>query len=199
MNEALKSSLAGIIRHLITTGGGAIGLKGVIDEQQSGLITGAVMTLVGVGWSIWQKYRTNANPKPSNTSKLIAPIILALAMTGCIGGKYPIDSMVQDARDVGEGVSILLTIKPEYRSEIVIARDALAIVEKAEELDLLAVVDIVESLHLEDLNTPESQAYILAARIVIRRLQNQFEIGNINDARPIVVALREGLDYSLSQ
>ena len=44
----------GITRHLLTTGGGALVAKGAVDASQMEAISGAALTLVGVGFSIFK-------------------------------------------------------------------------------------------------------------------------------------------------
>jgi hypothetical protein len=44
-------TILGIIRHLLTFGGGWLVAKGYIDEASATEIVGAVTTLVGVVWS----------------------------------------------------------------------------------------------------------------------------------------------------
>lgn len=47
--------IAGLIRHALTTAGGALATHGVIEAGQVEVGVGAIMALVGIGWSIWQK------------------------------------------------------------------------------------------------------------------------------------------------
>lgn len=55
MDEATQSILAGIVRHLVTTGAGVLVTHGYIQSSQTEQVVGAVMLLVGIGWSWWQK------------------------------------------------------------------------------------------------------------------------------------------------
>lgn len=55
MNATTQSILAGIVRHLVTTGAGVLVAHGYIQSSQSEQVIGAVMVLIGVGWSWWQK------------------------------------------------------------------------------------------------------------------------------------------------
>lgn len=45
----------GLIRHALTAGGGILVAKGYLDAGQMDLIVGSLVTLIGVGWSIWAK------------------------------------------------------------------------------------------------------------------------------------------------
>lgn len=45
----------GLIRHILTFGGGLLSAKGYIAETDVELITGAVITLVGTAWSAYDK------------------------------------------------------------------------------------------------------------------------------------------------
>lgn len=65
-----KELVFAALRHLLTFGGGLLVARGYAsqDEISQGVgalieLIGAICTLVGVGWSIWHKYRA----KPSTT------------------------------------------------------------------------------------------------------------------------------------
>lgn len=55
MDKATPAILAGIVRHLVTTGAGVLVAHGYIQSSQTEQVVGAVMVLVGIGWSWWQK------------------------------------------------------------------------------------------------------------------------------------------------
>lgn len=55
MDQTTQSILAGIVRHLVTTGAGVLVAHGYIQSSQTEQVVGAVMVLVGIGWSWWQK------------------------------------------------------------------------------------------------------------------------------------------------
>ena len=50
-----KNELLGLIRHALTFVGGIVVTKGLIDESLFQELLGGIMTLVGAGWSIWEK------------------------------------------------------------------------------------------------------------------------------------------------
>lgn len=47
--------ILGIARHLLTFGAGYLVAQGIIDESTAEALVGAVLTLIGVGWSIYDK------------------------------------------------------------------------------------------------------------------------------------------------
>lgn len=56
MNSAfLKPLIMAVARHLATTAGGALASYGVIASAQTETVSGALLTLVGVGLSAWDK------------------------------------------------------------------------------------------------------------------------------------------------
>lgn len=58
IEDFFPPEVAGVmIRHMLTTAGGSLVASGVIDSEQLSQGVGAVMVLLGVGWSIYQKYR----------------------------------------------------------------------------------------------------------------------------------------------
>ena len=50
-----KTQILGIVRHVLTFGGGLLAGKGVIDESVAVEITGALITLIGIVWSYLDK------------------------------------------------------------------------------------------------------------------------------------------------
>lgn len=50
-----KEQVLGIVRHVLTFGGGWLVTKGAIDEGLLVEIVGAVTTLAGAVWSVWAK------------------------------------------------------------------------------------------------------------------------------------------------
>ena len=53
--ETLQPILAGIMRHALTTVGGALAAKGIMNSGTVNEFVGAGMVLAGVAWSWWQK------------------------------------------------------------------------------------------------------------------------------------------------
>jgi hypothetical protein len=51
----MKDSILGIIRHVLTTGGGAIAAQGHLASDEVNLAVGAIVTIVGVVWSVIEK------------------------------------------------------------------------------------------------------------------------------------------------
>jgi len=50
-----QQQVLGIVRHILTFGGGILVTKGVLDEGMVAEISGAVITLIGAVWSIIEK------------------------------------------------------------------------------------------------------------------------------------------------
>lgn len=50
-----KDQVLGLIRHVLTFGGGILIAKGLVSEAASTEIIGAVITLVGSVWSVLSK------------------------------------------------------------------------------------------------------------------------------------------------
>lgn len=60
-----KEQIFGILRHILTTAGGALVAKGAIDEATLMEGVGAVVTLVGVAWSFWVKKNAAVEEAPA--------------------------------------------------------------------------------------------------------------------------------------
>jgi hypothetical protein len=52
-----REQFLGILRHVLTTLGGIMVTKGVIDETMAVEATGAIITLIGVIWSVASKQK----------------------------------------------------------------------------------------------------------------------------------------------
>ena len=58
-----KGMALGIVRHLLTTAGGALVAKGVLDAGLMSTGVGSVVTIATIAWSIYQKYQANKKLK----------------------------------------------------------------------------------------------------------------------------------------
>ncbi len=50
------ATISALIRHGLTTGGGALMSSGLIDAAQAESLIGAGMTMAGIAWSIGRKW-----------------------------------------------------------------------------------------------------------------------------------------------
>jgi hypothetical protein len=53
-------ALMGVIRHILTFGGGFLVAKGLVDEETMLQAVAALATLIGLGWSIFAKKKPAA-------------------------------------------------------------------------------------------------------------------------------------------
>jgi len=53
--ETLKPILAGMVRHFLTTAGGALVAGGYLSSSDASAFVGGGMVIAGVAWSWWQK------------------------------------------------------------------------------------------------------------------------------------------------
>lgn len=60
MQELTSENIQAVVRHSLTFIGGIAVNYGWIDEQNVVLMAGAIATLAGVAWSVWQKNRQNS-------------------------------------------------------------------------------------------------------------------------------------------
>lgn len=56
-----KDMILGLVRHILTFGGGLLAGNGVIGESEVEIAVGALVTLIGVVWSAWQKKKPVAD------------------------------------------------------------------------------------------------------------------------------------------
>ena len=50
-----KETWLGVVRHVLTFGGGFLASWGYIGSGDVEIAVGAVITLIGLGWSAWDK------------------------------------------------------------------------------------------------------------------------------------------------
>lgn len=55
MKTILEKQLLGLMRHLLTTAGGAAVAAGYLDGSQASVVIGALVAILGVGLSIAEK------------------------------------------------------------------------------------------------------------------------------------------------
>lgn len=58
MNDSIKS----IVRHGFSFGGGFLVAKGLVTLDQANELAGAVITVLGIGWSIYKNLKTPPAP-----------------------------------------------------------------------------------------------------------------------------------------
>lgn len=52
-----KEVIQSLIRHVLTALGAILVSKGVVGQTDSEAIVGGLVTAVGLGWSVWDKYK----------------------------------------------------------------------------------------------------------------------------------------------
>ena len=55
MKELIQTVGLPLIRHALTAGGGALVAGGYLDASQAQTATGAILALLGIGLSMWDK------------------------------------------------------------------------------------------------------------------------------------------------
>lgn len=129
--------------------------------------------------------------------------LMACVLTiGCSTIRTPEDqlkALVADARDIGEvGTTIALLENKEFRDELEATRNALLALEQLPDpITVESLVDVLKKLPVKELQSPKAQLYILAGKLIIRRAGVNYTLGSIG-MRPIVTALREGMDDALT-
>lgn len=193
MNETLKQSLLGVIRHLLTVGAGALGISGATSENEIQIVSAGLVGIIAIVWSVINKRGQSSAPLV-----LIPFLVAGLTVTGCQITPDRISYLAEDAYDVGDGgASILLAYSPGSLEDLQRAVAGLEALEDQDSITLSSVVEIVDALKLEELEGGEADAIKSLLRIFLRRIQNAWVGGNLDDLKPIVRALREGIEAAL--
>lgn len=97
-------ALGGLIRHALTTLGGVAVAKGYIDESTMAGGVGAIMTLLGIAWSLWAKRGKSAPTVQAHPLAVLGALMLGmLVLGGC------------SAPQIASGVKASLTVDAELR------------------------------------------------------------------------------------
>jgi hypothetical protein len=79
-----KTVVLSIVRHLLTFAGGALAARGVANAEEVEQGIGALMTLIGLGLSIYEKRNRPAAPLPPGTLALLFLLVpMGLLFGGC--------------------------------------------------------------------------------------------------------------------
>lgn len=131
--------------------------------------------------------------------KSVLPIVLcALIAAGCqtTNDNRNVASAVKTAAFVGTSMALLE--HPEWRSHFEQARGDLALVEQMEAIDFTMVLAIVHRLPVKELRSPEAALIITGAAIILADYGGEIPLDQIEQARPVIVALRQGIELGLS-
>jgi hypothetical protein len=88
-----KEMILGLSRHVLTAAGGYLLANGLADDSEVNEIVGALVTLLGAGWSIWAKVQA----KKAAAVKVVAVLVMLGvigAVAGCAGLKPGSDGLV---------------------------------------------------------------------------------------------------------
>lgn len=64
----IKNAVLGILRHILTTAGGFLGGEGVLTGDDVNAAVGAIMTIIGIAWSAFDKYKTEKKIEAASTN-----------------------------------------------------------------------------------------------------------------------------------
>lgn len=134
----------------------------------------------------------------------VAGLSLLLAATnGCVTSKMTegdVALLAQDLKDVArEGTIYALTEKPEWRTNVIRARDQLSLFStQPGPVTFDSMLEVLRQLPIEELKSTEARLAITAARITLRRAGRNIELGDITNQKPLARGLAEGITDGLS-
>jgi len=133
--------------------------------------------------------------------KILAIIASASLLCGCTTTpqQTQIEQLAADLRDITEAtVIIALAEKPDNRDELLLVLGKLKALEALPDpITLTSLRSLLMELPLDRLESDKGQLYIIGARVILRRVSYEVDLGTLTTVRPIVVALREGLEAGL--
>lgn len=133
-------------------------------------------------------------------SKIIPIILLALCVlipTGCstLNGQSP---QLKSAALVAAYVGTAETLRahPEYRAGFELAARELRVLEDGN-VDALKLMEIVQRLPVKELKSDRATIIITAATILLTDQIGATPIEKLNDLKPVVSAIRQGIEQGL--
>jgi hypothetical protein len=121
----------------------------------------------------------------------------AMLATGCasIGRNSSLVTSVKVAAYTGTAVG--LADHPEWRRGFEEAHADLALIEQAEVIDFVFVLAVVQRLPVKELKSDKAAILITAATILLSDYGGSLPLDRLEELRPVVKAMREGIGLGL--
>lgn len=95
------------------------------------------------------------------------------------------------------GSAEYLKIHPDKKDAFVSASRSLLAVEQSETVDVATLLAIVNKLPLKELKSEHAVIAITAATIMLTDYAGSLQLDQLNSLKPVVKAIREGIDLAL--
>lgn len=131
-------------------------------------------------------------------------LLLLLGLAGLAGCATPTNpdtvAKIASAAKIAAyvGTKEYLGQHPEKKSDFLIARDALLVIETSEHVDLAALLKIVNQLPVKELKSPDAVLIITASTILLTDYTKQLPVDQLDNLKPVAAAIREGIDLGLN-
>jgi hypothetical protein len=133
--------------------------------------------------------------------KVIAILSISCVLmfvTGCASvGKQPADYAPAVKQAALDGTILAIGEHPEWREHFLTAADELNVLANAPVINFQTVIDIANRLPVKELKSKDAKLAISGARIVLAFVQVEVPLDKVEKYRPIVVALRDGIQEGL--
>jgi hypothetical protein len=195
-----KDLLLGIVRHTLTTLGGALAAKGVIDSGTMEAIVGGIVAALGFFLSYKKnKPGDDAPGGPPSIAGTLQVLVLGLALlgaTGCATFKQDAASNAQRIKVAAYlGTYEALHARAEWRPQFQLVAANLRTIEDADVIDFTTVLAVLQTLPIKELKGERTVVYVTAAAMLLD--DTRLRVKNTDEARTVVRALREGLELGM--
>lgn len=140
-----------------------------------------------------------AHTAVSMTTRTLAPLLTAVLLaTGCAttpDGQRNIAPTIKTAAYLGTAYA--LAERPEWRPGFTEARNDLALIEQAEQIDFVMVLAIVQRLPIKELSESKATILLTGAIILLGDYGRSLPPDQLDKLRPVVKAMREGIELGL--
>lgn len=133
--------------------------------------------------------------------KRIIPSLLLLACIGCQSlGPTDVNRVAGSVKIAAfTGTSYALIEHPEWRQAFTDAEKELRFIEAQPTIDFATIMAVVTRLPIKELKSEKAVLSITAGTLLLYQYGDSLLIDEIENLRPIVVALREGIALGLGQ
>jgi hypothetical protein len=129
--------------------------------------------------------------------------VAALLATGCAGLNQSTDTgkRIQTAARLAAfvGSSEFLRQNPNARGGFEKAREDLVILENAEHVDFITLLQIIQRLPVKELHSERGVMIITATTLVLQDYAANLPVEKLDELKPLAKAIREGIDLALNQ
>lgn len=138
-----------------------------------------------------------------SASLLTAPVLVLPLLTGCaslndgLSGSNAQRIQTSVKLAMYFGTQAYLADKPQARPAFVIARDELAALSTADNIDAVTFLAILNRLPLKEIKGKQSEVLVTAATIILSDFAGELQLDQLKQLQPIAKSMADGITLGL--